>query len=320
MNDWVSIGVGLVVLAVGAEVLIRGATELARRLGLSELLIGLTLVGFGTSAPELVSSVQAALKDSAGIAVGNVVGSNIANIFLILGVSALIAPIAVQPKSFSRDSFVALSATALAIGLAMTIGFTRLAGGIFLGFLGGYIAIAYLTERRAPDHPETERHEAAGAALPRGPRSVVLDIMLAVAGLAILVLGARLLVDGSISVARTLGVSETIIGLTIVAIGTSLPEFVTSVVAAVRGKGALALGNVIGSNIYNILGILGVTALIRPLTAPPEIIRIDNWVMLAATLAMVYFARTGSRITRLEGAMLALAYCAYIVWLAVGAA
>ncbi|MEQ1931458.1 MAG: calcium/sodium antiporter [Parvularculaceae bacterium] len=319
MNDWLMIGAGLVVLAVGAEVLIRGATEIARRLGLSELLIGLTLVGFGTSTPELVSSIEAALKGSAGIAVGNVVGSNIVNILLILGLSAVIAPILVEPKSFRRDSIAVVGATLLAIGVSMTTGFTRLAGVIFLAGLLAYIALAYLTERRAPDHPETARHEAAGARLPGGPKSIFVDLAMAVVGLAILMVGARFLVNGSISVAASMGVSETLIGLTIVAVGTSLPELVTSLLAAMRGKSALALGNVVGSNIYNILGILGATALIHPLSAPPQIVRFDNWVMLAATLVMVYFARSGGRITRLEGGVMMLAYGVYVLWLALNA-
>ena len=319
MNDWMMVAAGLVVLAAGAEVLIRGATEIARRLGLSELLIGLTLVGFGTSTPELVSSIEAALKGSAGIAVGNVVGSNIANILLILGLSAFIAPIVAEPKSFRRDSMAVIGSTLLAIAISMTTGFTRLAGGIFLAALVTYIALAYLTERRSPESPETERHEAAGAALPHGPRSIVLDLVMAVAGLAILMFGARLLVNGSISIAANLGVSETVIGLTIVAVGTSLPELVTSVLAALRGKSALALGNVVGSNIYNILGILGATALIHPLSAPPQIVRVDNWVMLTATLAMIYFARTNARISRLEGGVLMLAYVVYMLWLVISA-
>lgn len=315
MNDWVTVGLGLVILAVGAEVLIRGATEIARRLGLSELLIGLTLVGFGTSTPELVSSVEAAVQGSAGIAVGNVVGSNVANILLILGLSALIAPIAVEPRSFRRDSTAVLVVTLLAIVVSMTIGFTRFAGFMFLVGLFGYIALAYLTERQAPDHPATERHEAAAAALPRGPRPIILDITMAVVGLGILMAGARFLVSGAINIAHVMGVSETIIGLTIVAVGTSLPELVTSVMAALRGKSALALGNVVGSNLYNTLGILGLTAVIQPLQTPPEIIRFDNWVMLAATVAMVFFAHSGRRISRVEGGALMLAYGAYVSWL-----
>jgi cation:H+ antiporter len=200
----------------------------------------------------------------------------------------------------------------------MTIGFTRLAGAIFLGGLAAYILSAYFSERNSAQ-PEAERHAAAGAAAPHGPKSVALDLVLGVAGLGLLIVGARFLVDGSISIASALGVSETVIGLTIVAVGTSLPELVTSYLAAMRGKGALALGNVIGSNIYNLLGILGATALVRPLTASPQILAFDNWVMLAATIAMIVFARSNGRIGRLEGGVLLLGYAVYIVSLVVAA-
>lgn len=319
LMDWAYIVTGLVVLTVGAELLIRGATALARRFGLSELLIGLTLVGFGTSTPELVSSVQAALVGSPGVAVGNVVGSNIANILLIIGLSAAIAPIAVEARAFRRDAPALMLATLLMIGVSMTGGFGRIAGFAFLAALAGYIALAYLTERASPDEPEKQRHEEEAAELPTGPKSLGMDIVLVVAGLFMLMAGARLLVGGAISVASALGVSETIIGLTIVAIGTSLPELVTSVMAALRGKSALALGNVVGSNLYNILGIIGVTAAIIPVATPSEIRAFDNWVMLAATAALIVFAITRNSINRLEGAALVAGYAAYLGWLVVNA-
>lgn len=319
MMNWVSIVAGLVILTIGAELLIRGATTLARRFGLSELLIGLTLVGFGTSTPELVSSVQAAMVGSPGVAVGNVVGSNIANILLILGLSALIAPIAVEPKAFRRDALALLLATIIAICVSLTGEFGRFAGVGFLIALAAYIFIAYVTERAAPDAPETKRHEDEAAVLPSGPKSPVLLIALVVCGLALLMLGARFLVTGAINIASMMGVSETIIGLTIVAVGTSLPELITSVMAALRGKAALALGNVVGSNIYNLLGILGVTAAIAPIAAPAEIIAFDNWVMLAATLALIAFAMTQHRVGRIEGGLLVGGYTAYIAWIVANA-
>lgn len=317
--DWISIVGGLVVLTLGAEILIRGATALARRFGVSDLLIGLTLVGFGTSTPELVSSVQAALIGSPGVAVGNVVGSNIANILLILGVSVLIAPFAVERKAFQRDGVVVLVATLAAIAVSMTGEFGRIAGLGFLAAIASYIVYAFVTERRAPDSPQAEHHIAEAAALPSGPKSVVLDIVLAIVGLGLLIIGAKFLVTGAINIAGKLGVSETIIGLTIVAIGTSLPELVTSVMAALRGKSGLALGNVIGSNIYNLFGILGVTALIRPVAAPAEIVAFDNWVMLGATLLMIFFAVSKDRLTRAEGGLMVALYVAYLGWLAANA-
>ena len=318
MTDWYSIAGGLVLLTVGAEVLIRGATALARQFGVSELLIGLTLVGFGTSTPELVSSVQAAFAGSPGVAVGNVVGSNIANILFILGLSAAISPFAVDQKAFRRDGFVCLAATIAAIGVSMTGEFGRLAGFAFLAAISLYIFYAFHSERRQPDSPLTEQH-LEDAAKFQGPKAIWLDVVMAIAGLALLVVGARFLVTGAISVAAELGVSETIIGLTVVAIGTSLPELVTSVMAALRGKSALALGNVVGSNIYNLLGILGLTAVIHPVAAPKEIVAFDNWVMLGATLLMMVFVMSKSRLSRAEGVLMAAAYALYVGWLVINA-
>lgn len=317
--DWLSIAGGLVVLTLGAEILIRGSTALARRFGVSDLLIGLTLVGFGTSTPELVSSIQAALVGSPGVAVGNVVGSNIANILLILGLSVFIAPFDVERKAFMRDGAVVLIATLAAIAVSMTGEFGRVAGAAFLAAIAAYITYAFITERKAPDSPQAELHAAEGAALPAGPKSATLDIAMAIGGLLLLVAGAKFLVTGAINVASALGVSETIIGLTIVAIGTSLPELVTSVMAALRGKSALALGNVVGSNIYNLFGILGATALIHPVAAPAEIVAFDNWVMLAATILMILFATTRRRLNRLEGAVMVAGYVAYIGWTVINA-
>lgn len=306
---WLYIVAGLVLLTVGAEGLIRGASSLARRLGLSELLIGVTLVGFGTSTPELVSSVGAALAGSPGVAVGNVVGSNIANILLILGLAALIAPITVGAAGFRRDAPVLAVATLAAIGVSFTGEYGRIVGGVFLIALTGYLAWAYFTEKRAVEaHLLDAPHEK--------PSPLAQSIAFAVGGLALLIAGAKLLVTGAIGVATALNVSEALIGLTVVAVGTSLPELVTSVMASIRGKSDLALGNIVGSNIYNIFGILGATALIHPVAAPMEIVRFDNWVMLAATAALIVFALTRNRIERWEGALLTVSYIAYLAFLA----
>jgi cation:H+ antiporter len=303
---------GLVALTLGAESLIRGATALAKRFGVSDLLIGLTLVGFGTSTPELVASVEAALMEAPGVAVGNVVGSNIVNILFILGLSALIAPFPVDRRSFARDGVVVLIATAAAIGASLTGAFSRAAGLVFLAAIVLYILIAYLTERRVPDPPH-----AVEIAAPTRP--ALFDLLFALVGLGLLIIGARFLVTGAINVAASMGVSETIIGLTVVAVGTSLPELVTSIVAATRGKSALALGNVVGSNIYNLFGTLGVTAAIHPIPAPVEIVAFDNWVMLAATVVMVAFATTKNRMSRIEGALLVACYFAYVSFLVAAA-
>jgi cation:H+ antiporter len=304
MNDWINIIIGLVVLTAGAEALVRGASTLARRLGMSELLIGLTLVGFGTSTPELVSSLEAAFEGSPGIAVGNVVGSNITNILLILGLSAAISPFVVELRGLRRDGAVALAATLAAIGVSMTGEFSRLAGLVFLAALAGYIAYAFFSERGAVD--------ATDDAGKHGPRNVLLDVVLVAGGFGLLIFGAKLLVGGAINIATTLGISQTVVGLTVVAIGTSLPELATSITAALRGKSALALGNVIGSNIYNLLGILGVTAAIHPIAAPQEIVRFDNWVMLGATILMIILSATRRKLDRTEGMVMVALYCAYL--------
>lgn len=309
---WLLISAGLLLLTIGAEALVRGATSIAKRLGLSDLLIGVTLVGFGTSSPELVSSLGAAFAGSPGVAIGNVVGSNIANILLILGTAAVIAPIAVDARGFRRDGPVLALATFVAIGVSMTGEYGRIAGGVFIAALAVYLAWAYVTEKRAAEmHLLDIPREAPGPMLP--------SVCFAFGGLTLLVIGAKLLITGAIGVATALNVSETLIGLTIVAIGTSLPELITSVVASLRGKSDLAFGNVVGSNIYNILGILGATALIHPVAAPLAIIRLDNWIMAAATAALIFFSLSRSRIGRTEGMLLLIGYIAYIGFLAIKA-
>jgi len=307
---------GLVLLLIGGELLVRGAVAAARRIGISPLLIGLTLVGFGTSTPELVTSLQAAFADSPGIAVGNVVGSNIANILLILGLAALLFPVAVAPGPFRRDGTVLVVSQLACAGLIVYGSLARIPGLVFLAALIGYVVFCYLQERRGapPDDPHV--HEAEETAAPAARLPVAIG--LAIAGLVLTILGARFLVGGSIALATAAGISETVIGLTIVAVGTSLPELVTSVVAALRRHADVALGNIVGSNIYNVFGILGVTALVEPIPVPAEIIGFDVWVMLAATALLVAFAVTGRRITRVEGGILMAGYAAYLLALAGG--
>jgi cation:H+ antiporter len=315
--DVLHIAIGLVLLVSGGELLVRGSVSLARRLGVSPLLIGLTLVGFGTSTPELITSLQAALAGSSGIALGNVVGSNIANVLLILGAAAAIAPLACRPAAFYRDGAV-LSGSALACAAAAlggTVG--RVSGATFLVLLIAYVVFTYLRERRAPDAAAMHAHEADLAA--PVPKSPWLALPFAVGGIALSILGARFLVAGAIGFAAAAGISEAVIGLTVVAIGTSLPELVTSVVAALRRQGDIAVGNIVGSNIYNVLGILGLTVLVQPLGVPQEILRLDLWVMLAATALLIAFAVTGWRVSRMEGGLLLIGYLAYLAVLAVDA-
>ncbi len=313
---------GLALLALGGELLVRGAVRVAERLGVSPLLIGLTLVGFGTSMPELVTSVQAATVGSPGIAVGNVVGSNIANILLILGAAALLCPIAVSTRALRRDGALVLAAALLlaAVGFLLPLG--QPVGAAFLAGLVAYLVYAWRQESRGADGHcaaglKAEAFEAThpGLHAPK-PGGIAWPLALALLGLLLVVLGGRFLVDGAIRMALSLGISETVIGLTIVAVGTSMPELVTSVIAAIRRQSDVALGNVLGSNIYNILGILGVTALVSPTVVPPEIARFDSLVMVAVSAALLVFAWTGLRIGRREGAALLAGYAAYVwaIW------
>jgi cation:H+ antiporter len=299
------IAVGLVLLIIGGELIVRGAASVARHMQVSPLLIGLTLVGFGTSMPELVASVQAALANAPGIAVGNVVGSNIANIFLILGVTAVLRPIDTPSGSFRRDGGMVFLATVICTAIALGGFITRWMGAILVALLIAYMAYSYRNERIGPE--EAAAHEAR-----MRPGFAALA---AIAGLAVVIIGARLLVFGAIHLAREMGISQSIIGLTVVAIGTSLPELAAGIVAALRGHSNIAFGNVIGSNIYNVLGILGVTALVHPIAVPQDIVQVDIWVMFGATILLIIFAVTNWRVTRAEGAAFLTAYVAYIGYL-----
>lgn len=299
------LAVGLGLLVLGGELLVRGAGGFALRMGVSPLLIGLTVVGFGTSTPELVTSLEAAFKGSPGIAIGNVVGSNTANVLLILGIAALLAPIPVERRAFLRDGAVAAVAALACLAVVLAGSLERLSGLVLVSLLAAYIAFTAWRERR-PRRAEDPLREA------RRSMRIPIAIGLALGGLAITILGARLLVDAAIGLAQLAGVSDAVIGLTVVAVGTSLPEMATSVVAAYRRAPEIAFGNVVGSNIYNVLGILGATALVHPIPVPPEIIAFDIWVMLAAALALTAAAITGWQVTRREGAALLGAYGTYI--------
>jgi len=302
---------GLAGLVIGGDLLVRGAVTLARGFGISPLIIGLTLVGFGTSTPELVTSLQAAFAGSPGIAVGNIVGSNIGNILLILGLAALIAPVAVAPEALRRDGVVMLAATLGFVAVALSGGIGRGVGAGFVGALVAYLLATVLIERRRQSAAAAMyAHEAE--IVPEQSPGTARAALLLLGGLIATLVGARFLVMGAIELAARLGMSEAVIGLTIVAIGTSMPELVTSVIAARKGHGDVAFGNIVGSNIFNILGILGVTALVHPLDVPPSIAALDIWVMLGATVAMLVLARTGWRVGRREGAAMVLAYLAYM--------
>ncbi|MDO5633044.1 MAG: calcium/sodium antiporter [Paracoccus sp. (in: a-proteobacteria)] len=298
--DLLMIAAGLAILLVGGEFLVRGAVALSLRLGISPLVVGLTVVAFGTSAPEMIVSVSAALRGATDLAMGNVVGSNIANVLVILGISALIAPIYTRAVDLRESWWIMMGASVLLIALALMGPLGQVQGLILLAAMG-------LTLWR---QLSTAKEDDAGVTDQREPWPKT--IIWLVAGLVALPVGAHLLVTGATDIARNLGVSEAVIGLTLVAIGTSLPELAASVVAALRGRPELALGNVVGSNIFNILMILGITALIKPLPVPAQMLRLDLWVMLAAALILWPFLLRGIRITRGAGAAMVAAYAAYV--------
>jgi cation:H+ antiporter len=315
-NSILLVAGGLVLLALGGELLVRGAVGMAARLGISPLLAGLTIVGLGTSTPELATSVQAALAGAPGIAVGNVVGSNIANILLILGVSALIMPLTVNPASFQRDSLAMGGSALLCTGAVLLGVIGPFSGAVLLVCLVGYIWWAYKSESAAPC-PEGSRHEAEAEDRPVPPNvGPAILIGMIIAGLVAAIFGAGMLVDGAMVLAAAAGVSESVIGLTVVAIGTSLPELIACVVAVLRKHADVALGNVVGSCIYNLCGILGATALVHPIAVPPEIAQIDIWIMLGVTILLIVQLRSGWKLSRIEGGVLLALYISYTALLA----
>jgi cation:H+ antiporter len=301
---------GLVALFIGAEGLIRGSSTLALKIGITPLVVGLTVVAFGTSTPELVVSLKAALIGNSSISLGNVVGSNIANIALILGISAIIRPLDVHANIIRREIPIMIGISILLV-LLLIDGELGLVDGII--FVLGIViyAIVNITMARKEKNAEVEKEFKEGLKTGLG---VPISIVMIVGGLGLMILGANLFVTSSISIAEVIGVSDAIIGLTIVAIGTSLPELITSVVAAYKNESDIAIGNVVGSNIFNILGILGITALIISVSSS-GINYIDFGAMLFAALILLPLSKTGFRITRLEGALLVLGYIVYIYYL-----
>lgn len=306
---YLQIIVGFVVLVGGAELLVRGAVMLAERFGVSPLVIGMTVVAVGTSAPELVVSVRAALAGAPGLAVGNVVGSNIANVLLIMGVSALIMPVKKSEASLRRDGAMLVGGTLLFMALGFRGDFDLLAGGLLLVGFFLFLTISYW--RDTADDGEAEASEALEE-FEGWPKTTWGSLIAVVTGLAGLAAGAELLIAGGTGVARSFGVSEEVIGLTVFAFGTSLPELAATVVAALRGHGEVGLGNVVGSNLFNILGVAGVTATVTPLPLSDKIVGFDMWVMLLSTLILVPVLARGWRITRTAGGAMLAAYLVYI--------
>jgi cation:H+ antiporter len=313
---------GLAALALGGELLIRSASRLATLFGLSPLVIGLTVVAWGTSAPELAVSVQAGLAGRAELAVGNVVGSNIANVLLILGLCAAMAPLVVQAQIVRREVPVGIAAALLVFGLAADGRIGRLDGLLLLVTMVAYTGYTVVQSRRESRAVRKEYADEFGPQTrPRGAAGLARELAILTAGLVTLVLGARWLVASASSIAQGLGVSEVVIGLTVVAIGTSLPELAASVVASVRGERDIAIGNAIGSNLYNLLAILGIASLVTPggLVVAPGILRFDLPVMLAVAAACLPVFFVGHRLDRWEGVLFLGYYAAYLGYLTLDA-
>lgn len=331
---------GLALLFGGGEGLVRGSAGIARRFGLSELVIGLTLVGFGTSVPELVTSLKAVSTGAVGMSVGNVAGSNVANILLVLGIAALIRPIMTDPKALMRDFSVMVGATLIFIALVYYDNFTRLAGLTLVGLLLLCITVSFWLDKGQNDSAGALHGEEA--ALIETPDPLPLAILLALGGIVAVILGAQLLVTGGIDIAARYGVSETLIGLTIVAVGTSLPELATTAISAFRGKSDVGMGAVIGSNIFNIFAIIGITATVYPfslaeggpgltgeaysaggilagadgpLAGSAGLTWTDISTLALSVFLLLVFALTGKRIARWEGGIMLAGYMLYMGFL-----
>lgn len=314
MDTLIQIVGGLVLLGLGGEGVVRGAVGVARRLGLSELLIGITLVGFGGAMPELITSLNAAVQNAPGIAVGNVVGSNISNVLLIIGLAALVRPLPVDQRALERDG-AALMVLSVAIG-AWTIyapAINWMGGAVMLALLAGYLVYTYRSEKRAPESAVAVRRQ--GEAERHAELSLPIALLFAVAGLAALVFGADLLVEGGVALAHGAGIPEAVIGLTVVAVGTSLPELVACVTASLRGRADVAFGTIVGSCIFNVLGVLGATALVRPVEILADFRWVDWVAFVGAPVLLVGHAATGARISKIEGGFMLTLYGLYVWYL-----
>ncbi|HEU4329005.1 MAG TPA: calcium/sodium antiporter [Roseiflexaceae bacterium] len=308
---------GIVLLIWGADLLVRGASHLAAFAGISPLVIGLTVVALGTSAPELAVSLRAAFVGQADLTLGNVLGSNIANVLLILGLAALVAPLLVAPRVLQRETPTMIGVSLLLWLLVADGSLSRPDGLLLVVLLGVFLVATVVVGRRpaANDEPVP--------ALPqeRSRGSVLRNLGFVLGGLLLLVAGAQWLVDGAVTFARALGVSELIIGLTVVAVGTSLPEIATSVLASLRGEREIAVGNVVGSNILNILGVLGLTAVLapQPIQVPAGALAFDVPVLVVAAVACLPIFFNGRMIARWEGALFLAYYAAYTAYLVLAA-
>lgn len=311
-TSFLFIGLALLFLFLGAEGLVRGSSSLALRAGLSRLMVGLTIVAFGTSSPELVVSIKAALAQQGDISIGNVVGSNSFNIGIILGLTALICPIPVHRQIIRLDAPIALGVAILLVILIHDNHLGRVEGALlFVGIVAYTVMNVVLARKEA----KAQANDLGNESVPGVSKHWILDVGMILCGLAVLVLGSRLLVEHAVILAGTFGVSEAVIGLTIVAAGTSMPEMATSVVAALRKQPDIAIGNIVGSNVFNILGILGATALISPIHAP-GIAWTDYFATIAFSALLIPLLYTGRLLHRVEGILLLALYgiYLYVLW------
>lgn len=308
--DALLILVGLLLLFVGGEGALRGAIALAKKLCVSPAMIGLTVIGFGTSAPELVVTLEAAIDNKPALAIGNVVGSNISNILLIVGVGGLITPLICDPKALRRDGLMMQASMVLLVILGLSGEIVFWQGALMVAALASYLIWSYIRDKREGDVADLHEREVEELQnVPDNPFIITLYLLLGLAGL---IGGAKLLVEGAVNIATDYGVPESVIGLTIVALGTSLPELAATVIAAARKHADVAVGNVMGSCLFNILSILGITAMVQPLAISDDIRQIDMWVMLAASLAIVPMLFGDLKICRRDAAILLAGYVIYI--------
>lgn len=316
MNTIMLLVAGLVLLIIGAEALVRGASRMAASIGISPLVIGLTVVAFGTSSPELAVSVQSAYAGQANIALGNVVGSNIFNVLFILGISAAITPLVVAQQLVRLDVPIMIGVSLLVYLLGWNGAISRLEGGLLFAGMIAYTVFSIRQSRKETQQVQDE-YAAEFSGATGGARQTLLNLTLIVAGLGLLILGARWLVDSAVSLAQAMGLSELIIGLTIIAAGTSMPEVATSIVAAVRGERDIAVGNVVGSNIFNLLAVLGLTSLVAPdgMPVPAPALALDLPVMIAVAFACLPIFFTGFRVARWEGWLFLAYYALYVLYL-----
>jgi cation:H+ antiporter len=321
MAIWLPLLAGLVALLAGAELLVRGASRLALRFGVSPLVIGLTVVAFGTSSPELAVSVQSGLAGQADIAVANVVGSNIFNVLAVLGPTAMIAPLVVRQQLVHFEVPIVLGLSVLVLVMALDGRIGPFDGLLLVAGLIAYTAVVLRRTRREAAAVKSEYAKEFGVAASGWLARLTVQVVCVLGGLGLLVLGATWLVDSAVSIARALEISEAVIGLTVVAAGTSLPELATSVVAALRREPDIAVGNVVGSGVFNLLGILGIAALVTPggLSVAPALLSFDLLVMIAVAFACLPIIGTGHRIARWEGALFLGYYVVYVTYLILAA-